>query len=179
MKKIVSFDFDGTLFFTPEPEKGKVVFKSVTGLDWPHRGWWGRKESLDLKIFPIPINQYVYDEYLRYSNDPDSYVILATGRLASSKGDLTEEVMSVLSQYDLTPSGQNGFKEVHLNPGMDTYRFKTQLFERLITKHRPDEFVMYDDRQEHIHNFSEWAKTQPCKITIIDVVNKIEKTYNN
>jgi hypothetical protein len=87
--------------------------------------------------------------------------------------------MSVLSQYDLTPSGQNGFKEVHLNPGMDTYRFKTQLFERLITKHRPDEFIMYDDRQEHIQNFSEWAKTQPCKITIIDVVNKIEKTYNN
>ena len=179
MKKIVSFDFDGTLFFTPEQEQGKIVFKNITGLDWPYRGWWGRKESLDLKIFSIPINQYVYDRYLMHSKDTDTHVILATGRLGSTKSDLTDEVMDVLDQYDLTPSNKGGFKEVYLNPGMDTYKFKTQLFERLISKYRPDEFIMYDDRREHLDKFSEWAQTQPCKITIIDVVNKIEKSYNN
>jgi len=179
VKKVVSFDFDGTLFFTPEPEQGKITFKSVTGLDWPYRGWWGRKESLDLRVFPIPINPYVYKKYLSHIEDTDTYAILATGRLGGHKGDLTKEVMSVLGQYNLTPSSETGFKEVHLNPGMDTYHFKTQLFEKLISKHRPDEFVMYDDRQEHLFKFEQWAKTQPCKITIIDVVNKIEKTYNN
>ena len=65
MKKLVSFDFDKTMCFTPEPEEGKVIFKNKTGLDWPHRGWWGRSETLNLEIFSIPINQYVYSVNIR------------------------------------------------------------------------------------------------------------------
>lgn len=30
---------------------------------------------------------------------------------------------------------------------------------------------MYDDREEHIKKFIEWAKTQTINITIIDVIN--------
>lgn len=177
MKKLVSFDFDGTLFFTPEEEMGKSIFKNITGLDWPYRGWWGRKESLDLRIFSIPINQYVYNNYLKHREDPDTYVFLATGRLASKKVDLTKNVMRVLEQYDLT-DGENGFHEIHLNPGMDTFAFKVRLFESLIKKHQPDEFIMYDDRRGHLINFETWAQTQKCKVTIIDVVNKKQKTHN-
>lgn len=178
MKKLVSFDFDGTLFFTPEEEMGKSIFKNITGLDWPYRGWWGRKESLDLRIFSIPINQYVYNSYLKHKADPNTYVFLATGRLASPKVNMTKDVMNVLAQYDLTTDNKEGFDEIHLNPGMDTYAFKTRLFEALIKKHQPDEFIMYDDRQGHLINFATWAQTQKCKVTIIDVVNKKEKTYN-
>jgi hypothetical protein len=61
---------------------------------------------------------------------------------------------------------------------MDTFLFKTQLFEKLIKKHKPDLFVMYDDRFEHLSNFYHWAKTQPCEIHIIDVINKTTKIVN-
>jgi hypothetical protein len=28
---------------------------------------------------------------------------------------------------------------------------------------------MYDDRQEHLVMFEDWAKKQPCRVEIIDV----------
>ena len=30
---------------------------------------------------------------------------------------------------------------------------------------------MYDDRQEHLVRFKEWAKTLPCKVTIVDAIS--------
>jgi hypothetical protein len=30
---------------------------------------------------------------------------------------------------------------------------------------------MYDDREEHLVDFKECAKTMPCDVTIIDLVN--------
>lgn len=162
-KKIYAFDFDGTLFFTPEPEEGKKIFKLVTEIDWPHRGWWSKKETLDLNIFSIPINPWVYREYLR-SISEGSMVILATGRMEKLRND----VENILNSNNLS------FDEVHLNPGMDTFLFKAKLFERLINKHNPEVLVMYDDRVEHLIKFREWAKTQPCRIDIIDVNRKIK-----
>jgi hypothetical protein len=168
VKKVVSFDLDGTMCFTPEPEDGKKVYKKVTGQEWPHSGWWGRKESLDLDIFPIPVNPLVYSDYLKHKSDNESYIILATGRLDK----LQNEVQKILDYNNLD------FDEVHCNPGVDTYIFKTKLFERLIQQHRPEVFTMYDDRHEHLVKFGEWAKTQPCQIDIIDVVNKTHKIFN-
>jgi hypothetical protein len=40
---------------------------------------------------------------------------------------------------------------------------------------------MFDDRQEHLPHFEEWAeieaKDREINITIVDVVNKTEKTF--
>lgn len=163
LKKIYSFDFYATLFYTPEPEEGKKVFKRETGIDWPHKGWWSKKETLDQEIFYIPINEWVYKQYLNCISE-DSMIILATGRIEK----LRNEVESILSNHNLV------FDEVHLNPGMDTYLFKQRLFERLIDKHKPDLFTMYDDRVEHLIKFKEWAKTQTCQIDIIDINRKIK-----
>jgi hypothetical protein len=168
LKKLVSFDFDKTICFTPEPNEGKVIFKNITGLDWPYSGWWGRKESLDLNIFKIPVNPYVFKEYLKFKSDKNSYVILATGRLSKMKN----EVENILTYNNLS------FDEIYCNPGMDTYTFKINLFESLIRKHKPEEFIMFDDRQEHLVKFSQWAKTQTCQIHIIDVLNETKKSYN-
>lgn len=168
IKTLVSFDFDNTMCFTPEPDDGKHIFKNKTGEDWPHRGWWGRSETLDMEIFDIPLNQYVYNEYLKFSEENDTYIILATGRL----NKLRKEVDNVLSSHNLT------FDEVHLNPGMDTFLFKKNLFEKLIFRIKPDTFIMFDDREEHLIRFEDWAKTQPCEIHIIDVVNKTIKKLN-
>lgn len=157
-KKLISFDFDDTLVKTPLPEEGKIVWKEVTGSDWKHKGWWSKPESLDMEVFDIPLNKHIYKDYKKILSDPENYIILATGRITA----LRNEVNNILDYYGLD------FDEIHLNPGMDTFEFKKQLFENLIDNIQPEEFIMYDDRDEHLVKFVEWAKTLPCKTTIID-----------
>jgi len=166
MKKIVSFDFDGTLFFTPGPIEGEKIWKEKTGLSWPYDGWWSKKETLDLNIFNIPINPFVHRKYVEAYEDKDTFTLLATGRLARK---LQKEVERVLDQYDLS------FDLVALNDGGETYRFKTKLFESLIAKYKPEVFTMYDDRHDHLVQFEIWARFQPCRVEIIDVT-KSDKT---
>lgn len=170
IKKIVVFDFDGTLFHTPLPEEGKKIWKDRTGSEFPYTGWWSKKETLDLNIFHIPLNGFVYKEYKQFLNDDNTLIVLATGRLQKLKN----EVEKVLSHNNLS------FDIVACNTGGDTYRFKTKLFEDLINKYNPSELIMYDDRHEHLTQFEVWARFQPCQISIIDVMkfNKIPKIIN-
>ena len=62
-KKLVCFDFDDTFFHTPKPEDGKKVWLEKTGEHWAHKGWWGKSETIDLDIFDIPLNNWVYERY--------------------------------------------------------------------------------------------------------------------
>lgn len=165
MKKITCFDFDGTLCFTPEPIEGEKVWEKKTGMVWPYVGWWSKKETLDMSIFSIPVNPFVYRKYLEAVAEPENYTILATGRLFKLK----KEVENVLNSHNLS------FDLVSLNPGMNTYEFKTKLFSDLINKYKPEVFTMYDDRHEHLVKFEIWARFQPCRVEIIDVT-KADKT---
>jgi hypothetical protein len=157
-KRLITFDFDDTLFKTPLPNEGKEIWKEKTGEDWPHRGWWSKRESLDTEIFDIPLNPPIYKQYLKAISDPNNYVVLATGRIEP----LRTEVEDILLSNDLE------FKEIHLNPGTDTFDFKRDLFTRLINELRPELYVMYDDRDEHLVRFKEWADTLPCRTIIVD-----------
>lgn len=170
-KKLISFDFDKTLFFTPEPELSKDVFLEKTGKVWPHRGWWGKPETLDMNIFDIPLNKWVYSKYLEFSDIEENFMILATGRLKKVDG-MVDNVNKILDKNSIE------FDEVHLNWGGDTLKFKLKLFEQKIKHLEVEEFIMLDDRQEHLVEFEKWAEEQNIKITIIDVVNKTEKTFN-
>ena len=51
IKRIVIFDFDGTLIDTDTPESGKTLWEKEFGFEWPFKGWWGRAESLDSRIY--------------------------------------------------------------------------------------------------------------------------------
>lgn len=188
-KTLYSFDFDDTLCFTPKPENGKLKFKEETGKDWPYNGWWGKSESIDPNIFHIPKNEWVYKKYLEASSDENGFKILATGRL-NKVTEMRNHVYQILRNNNLEfdelmviPGNEkypdNGNNGVYLNWGGDTYRFKTKLFEQLIKLKKCDHFIMYDDRYEHITRFKEWAKEQKIKITVVDVVNKKERTFNN
>lgn len=165
IKKIICFDFDGTLCFTPEPVEGKKIWQEKTGTVFPYPGWWSKKETLNLDIFYIPLNPFVYKKYLEAMSEEETMVILATGRLVK----LQKEVQKVLDFHNLE------FDLVACNTGGETFRFKTKLFEDLIKKHQPDTFVMYDDRHEHLTQFEIWARFQPCRVEIIDVT-KSDKT---
>lgn len=163
IKKLASFDFDGTLIHTPTPEGGRPEWERATGLSWQGRGWWGNPESLNTKIFYPPVNQWVYDKFLQYQSDDSNYVFIATGRLKK----LEPHVKRVLKLHDIDC-------DLYCNTGGDTFNFKCYLFESLIKKYRSaDELIMFDDRHEHLHKFVEWAKRQPIKVTIIDVINKV------
>jgi hypothetical protein len=170
-KKLISFDFDKTLFFTPEPELGKDIFLEKTGTDWPHRGWWGKPETLDLKIFEIPKNDWVYSKFVEFSKSNENFIILATGRLKKVEG-MRDNIDKILEENNIV------FDQVYLNWGGDTLKFKIKLFEQKIESLGVEEFIMFDDRQEHLIEFEKWAEVQNIKITIIDVVNKTEKTFN-
>lgn len=169
-KRLIAFDFDDTLCHTPKPEEGQIIWKQKTGTDWPHSGWWGRPESIDPNIFEMPINQWVYRKYLEAVSNPDNYVILATGRLRKKEGML-ENITKILNSNNIA------FDEVHLNWGGDTYNFKTKLFEDKIEELGVEEFIMYDDRDEHLVKFYEWASEHHVKVTVVDVIRKEETTY--
>lgn len=51
--KIRFFDFDGCLFNTPLPDVGKELWHKRHGEVYPHKGWWGRVESMCLDTFDI------------------------------------------------------------------------------------------------------------------------------
>jgi len=168
-KKLICFDFDATLFHTALEDEGKIIWKEKTGYDYPHIGWWSKPETLDLGVFDIPLNRPVYDEYLKAVSDSENFVILATGRLEK----LRPQVEAILNKNNLSFDGVFCKR----GPG-DTLYFKTKLFEKFITELQPEEFIMYDDRQLHLIEFEEWAKTIDCKVTIIDVVNMTTKKIN-
>jgi FMN phosphatase YigB (HAD superfamily) len=168
IEKLVCFDFDGTLCDTPEADNGKKIWFEKTGTSWPHRGWWGRKESLDMDVFDIGVNPWVYSEYLKAVSDESVHLILATGRLET----LRKEVEDILNSHNLS------FDGVYLNWGTDTFKYKTKLFESLIQKLGVSEFTMYDDRESHLINFEQWAQTQSIQVTVVNINTKEKKTFN-
>jgi hypothetical protein len=174
-KKLVCFDFDDTLFHTPSPEEGKNIWQEATGKEWPYIGWWGKHETLDTDIFEIPMNEWVKEKYFEHVEDPETKVIVATGRLNKVKG-MRENIDKIFEKNDLT------FHEVHLNWGGDTLDFKKKLFGQKLDEQKYDEFIMFDDRQEHLPHFEEWAEIEAINrnmnITVVDVVNKTLKTFN-
>lgn len=173
-ERLVCFDFDDTLFHTPGPELGKDIFSEKTGKDWPYIGWWSKHETLDTDIFEIPLNKWVNDKYIKYLKDPKTKMIVATGRLNKVKG-MRENIEKIFEKNQLE------FQEIHLNWGGDTLDFKKKLFEQKLDEAEYEEFIIFDDRQEHLPHFENWAdkmsKIKKISITIVDVVNKIEKTF--
>lgn len=99
------FDFDGTLFRTPEdtPENRRK-YEEATGMPWVidkqrsrfltkklgrpigmRRGWWGRRETLEPPLVPdpAPAEMFVAEickQFLVSKADPDRLTMILTGR---------------------------------------------------------------------------------------------------
>ena len=95
MKKLVAYDFDGTLADTPHPDTGKGFWKEKTGEEYPHKGWWGRRESLDTNVFDIPLFPSIENKLRHDVADPDTHVIILTSRLER----LRPELETILNQH--------------------------------------------------------------------------------
>lgn len=154
MKKITRlavFDFDGTLVDTPLPEFGKVHYESKTGLQWPHKGWWGRAESMDTSVFDIPLIESVFADYQVQKEIEGTFMVLLTGRM-SKFGDV---VKGITDGHGLE------FDEYHFNTGGSTDVVKVRTLTTLLQKY-PDvkEVALWDDRLQHIPIFEEWGNAQ-------------------
>ena len=142
--KLTFFDFDGTLADSPTPENGREKYKETTGLDYPHVGWWGKKESLepfDVKFFPSTI-----EFYKKSKANTNNKTILLTNRIPKLK----DVVKTKLDSAHLT------FDEYSFKYGKEA---KTERIEKFMQKY-PDviEIEIHDDQEDQLVPFAEWAK---------------------
>jgi hypothetical protein len=149
--KLNIWDFDGTLINTPLPEEGKLKWEAKKGMPWPHEGYWGRYESLDMEVFNMETIEDVVNDYNREKAKPNTIMVMLTGRLLK----LADYVKKILDA--------NGFEfdEYCYNRGGSTEIEKMRTMEVLLEKY-PEvvEIEIWDDRLEHIPIFEQWGKNQ-------------------
>ena len=78
-KTLNVFDFDKTLFWTVNKDEGKRKWEEVNGKPYPHKGWFGKAESLDIKLNQ-KINQTMKKIYNTLRSDPDGLCVLNSNR---------------------------------------------------------------------------------------------------
>ena len=150
--KLAVFDFDSTIVNTPLPDEGRITYKAKTGQEWPHKGWWGQADSLDIDIFDMPVVDHVVADYQRERANPNTLTVLLTGRM-SKLGDLVKRVLDSKNLH---------FDEYHFNTGGSTDVVKINTLNSLLDKYPSVEVVeLSDDRLDHIPKFEEWGK-QHC-----------------
>lgn len=91
------FDFDGTLFNTPDPKKGRQLYEKYTGKKWVRKGWLSWPESLlpPMKTHPGPALP-IYREHIGQSG---SLTVILTGRIERT----TPGIMQVLENFKVYP----------------------------------------------------------------------------
>lgn len=136
MKRLCIFDFDGTLFLTPKPEEGKKKWKLIKGVDYEHKGWWGRKESLDTNVFNIKPYPKVLSILQKEKNLPDTSVVILTSRMEKLRPEIENilRLNNIVVDDVLLKSGRKDKGDVIME----------------IVKYNPDleEIIVYDDFME-------------------------------
>jgi len=88
MKRLAVYDFDGTLIDSPEPLEGKPIWEKYYNTNYPHKGWWGRKESLDTNVFDIKPFPSILAKLQEDMADPDTSTIILTSRMEKLRPEL-------------------------------------------------------------------------------------------
>lgn len=165
------FDFDGTLVDSPLPESGRIKYQEIIGKPWPHEGWWGKPDSLDMSVFDIPTKPEVIADYQKEIPYEDTIVIMLTGRMQK----LSKEVHKVLDAYGLK------FDGYYFNRGGATHTAKLKSIDGILDQFPLiREITMWEDREEHIIIFKEWgdakiAKGELDKFEVIHVISENHK----
>ena len=131
------FDFDGTLFASPERPPW-----------WPFQGFWGRPESLNPPYVPErPGNDWWAPKVVAAArqaiSDTETYTALLTGR----QPKLGPRIKQLLHGEGLR------FDEYHFSNGDNTLPFKLGVIENLVLKVQPEWVDVWEDRGEHIGSF--------------------------
>ena len=138
VQRIAIFDFDGTLFASPEKPDW-----------WPHQGFWGRLETLSPPFVPEApgpewYSSAVVAEAKQAIGDSDTYTCLLTGRIPKFE----KRVKALLTGAGLR------FDDYFFTAGSSTLPFKLSVIEKLVRQFPEVKLVeMWDDRHEHAGDF--------------------------
>jgi len=138
MLRLAGFDFDNTLFRSPDRPPG-----------WDFE-WWANPISLGRPCVPDKPgsdwwNSSIVGEAKKAISDSDTYAIMMTGRIDKR---FRWRVPELLKQAGLS------FDEVHLNPGGDTLGFKKKkIYDTLRKFPAIDTVEFWEDRSEHMPAF--------------------------
>lgn len=138
IKILHAFDFDNTLFRTFEPEEGKIIWEKYYGKPYPHLGWWGKPESLDLNVFYIKPFPSVLNQLNSAIATPNTYVIILTSRMEK----LRPYVQAVLDKNGIVVDKLD-MKRAEGDKGVKILRYIQQFPELKIIN-------VYDDRESDI-----------------------------
>ena len=94
MKRLSAYDFDGTLINTESPETGKSMWEKYYNKPYPHKGWWGRRESLDTNVFENKPFPEILKRLKKDREAEDTHVIILTSRLEKLRSEL-ENILSL------------------------------------------------------------------------------------
>lgn len=162
-KILTFFDCDGTLIHTALPEPGKELWSKYHNKPYPHKGWWGREESLDMNVFPNHYNPPVYAEYKRMYNDP----MYLTFVLTSREPKLQSHLENIFAKHDIV------VEKLMCKRGNYT---KGQRIEHTIKeyseKYNIVEVILFDDRhKEHatVEVYRQQWEQQGIKLTLIKI----------
>ena len=145
------FDFDGTLFDSPEPKEGKALYKACTGNEWPHKGWWSCPESLlpPLEVLPGP----AVADFRSHVGRARSITIILTSRIQRTVLPLK----AILGHASIYPD------RLILKPdnskGVASHIFKGNVVRDLL-KEFPDvtKIKFWDDKQDNLCEVDRIAK---------------------
>jgi hypothetical protein len=192
IKRIAIFDFDGTLIDTDTPESGKTLWQQEFGFEWPFKGWWGRPESLDSRIYFEKngsklieglTKEFTADEIEKIiqkglnKNIFDNAPITRT--LAAYKEQSNrQDTLSILLTGRHTGVGNlvtdilnsKGLKfddYIYKTGNLDTADFKIDVLTKLVSNN-PDlkEMEIWEDREDHLPIFQAWGEQQPFKVIV-------------
>lgn len=157
IKKISIFDFDGTLADTPNKEDGIVLWEAKNKKDYPHKGWWGKPESLDENTFNIKLIPSTIDDYNKESEGDNTLMIMLTGRIPK----LANQVESILNKNGVI------FDEYRYKEKGDTFTSKINTLKKLIEQNpNVTEIEMWEDRLNHADGFEEWGVNNGIDIKV-------------
>lgn len=141
IKRLCVMDFDSTLFNTPSPETGKAEWSRKMGKPYPHIGWWGRPESLDLNVFDIKPFPSVLLQLKKEVVLPDTYIVILTSRMEK----LRPQVQAILDANKIRVDKLD-MKRAEGDKGVKVMRY-IQEFPELKTVN------VYDDRDTDIESY--------------------------
>ena len=169
IKKICFYDFDDTLFDTPDD--GRLIWKEKYGKEFSESEWWKVPESLDLKVFneEIKPNKNVLSRLENDNDEKKILTVLLTSRIIELKSCI-EKVLNKykikLDEYSLKYEGKN----------------KGVRVKEILKKYPDVEAIdIYDDKDKELKIFFNLKKEIKNKynINIYKVINgKIKKLSN-
>ena len=153
------FDFDGTIYRSPSPNK-KRLGRKMTGrlmstIQDKGLGWFQNTVTLEPRYTTELGDFFIKDvikDVRKSMSDPKAKTILLTGRTVAYLGhvkailDTLEEPL-VFDEYILKPLPSSTYKE-------STGKFKNRIIDELVTRYNATEVNMWEDREKHVKAFT-------------------------